>query len=449
MSTWTSWIAGLLALVFVTNSAALTQLAAPATARQEVPSAPERARSLRAIETAFAARLTGATTPEAKGIVARELYAAGMDSADDLVVRYALFDQAKDLAVEAGDDVTAMAALDQLQLEYDLGHASATKWVQLCNVLCKGNPDPQLKLRIVARLGALTNARVAVDDYSGAAKLAQAAVDAANETNEPSVMELAKARKEQIRRMRTEYAGVQSERCILEKHPNHRDANRITGRYYCFTKNRWSLGLTNLAKCDDANLRVLAEMELANPTTPGDQLALADGWWKTAQSEVGLAKATIRVHAARWYRIAQPRLAGLRAATARERLVEIQTMPDVTLVLPGDGIVERTRILEPQGFWCKDGARVLKYHLAVPALANGVGILEIIVGNMGDNSGDGGMDCELQDGAGTQVFRRFHKGFPTFRHEVQGDTSWTLVLEDHDTKGDGNQGAVEVWIVPQ
>ena len=423
---------------------------APATkpARQPVPNAAAKARALKDVQGAYGAELTGARSREQKGAIATKLLTAGIDTNDDPAVRYVLLDRAKELATAVGDDETALAATDQLIAGYDLGGDADMLRLPVCTAISKSSNDPLVQKRIAARLIELAAARVTADDYTGAGKCIDAAVNAARTGKDKALFDKASAQVEPIRYLKSAYADVTRVRPALQKDPADPHANLVTGKYHCFIKNRWSVGLPYLAKGHDAKLKALAQKELAKPVVPADQLALADGWWEAADRERAVAQAVVRQRAAKWYRRARPKLSGLVVVKVEKRLSQADASAKSALLPTGEGITERIKLIHTN-FSCKAPDRVRKYPIEVPEIASGAGTLEITVWNMGDNSGDGGMHCELRDATGTKVFRHFNRGNPTFRHDVNGDTTWTAVLEDHDTRGDGNGGAIEVWVTPK
>jgi hypothetical protein len=139
----------------------------------------------------------------------------------------------------------------------------------------------------------------------------------------------------------------------------------------------------------------------------------------------------------------------VKAAQVRTRAEEVEPrIPSAPR--PGTPLSVRTSVLAPRGFQLIAGRRVIEYPLAVPRLVSETGTLEIKLHDMGDNSGDGRMRFELRNADGVPVLsQRSGAKHPTFTYEVRGATKWTLVLQDHDTRGDGNKGSVEVWVTPK
>jgi hypothetical protein len=117
------------------------------------------------------------------------------------------------------------------------------------------------------------------------------------------------------------------------------------------------------------------------------------------------------------------------------------------------GITQRTCILPMRPFLVgprSRNGRKVDLPVTVPQLAPGPWHLEILVDNMGDDSGDTGMYCALFDGHNAPAFRLFSKVNPTvFRHNgIASGSKWTVVLSDDDTSGRGNGGTIAVYVAP-
>ena len=95
------------------------------------------------------------------------------------------------------------------------------------------------------------------------------------------------------------------------------DTHDGRGRYLCFAAAQWQEGLRLLSSAGTPPLKRIATLEnnarLAGPK-PARQLA--DEWWEFSQHQSGLVQEAARQHAARWYRVAAPRLQGLNKARA-------------------------------------------------------------------------------------------------------------------------------------
>ncbi len=95
------------------------------------------------------------------------------------------------------------------------------------------------------------------------------------------------------------------------------------GKYLCFVRQEWPAGLVHLATGDQTSLQEAARDELAAPADGGDDVKLADAWWRLAQPVKGVQRSALIAHSRFWYEKALPNLAGLTETRVAQRLQEI------------------------------------------------------------------------------------------------------------------------------
>ncbi|MCR9199534.1 MAG: hypothetical protein NXI04_12880 [Planctomycetaceae bacterium] len=90
------------------------------------------------------------------------------------------------------------------------------------------------------------------------------------------------------------------------------------GRYLCFAAAQWEQGLRLLSDSTRTSpLKHIATLEQnSRQSGPERAMQLAEEWWEFGQRQTGLVQEAARRRAARWYRIAAPRLQGLDKARA-------------------------------------------------------------------------------------------------------------------------------------
>jgi hypothetical protein len=112
----------------------------------------------------------------------------------------------------------------------------------------------------------------------------------------------------------------------LQQQPDDPAANLIVGRFRCFDKQDWQSGLRFLVRGGDTELQKLAEQELNEPSSPAEQMKLANAWWdfaeRTSTKADRLSGQSIRLHAIDWYRQALPNLSGLPLLKAQKRIAQ-------------------------------------------------------------------------------------------------------------------------------
>jgi hypothetical protein len=114
---------------------------------------------------------------------------------------------------------------------------------------------------------------------------------------------------------------VDGARKILQRAPNDPSANLTYGKHVCLVDGDWQQGLPMLAKCDDDELKAAAAADLAAPTEPDPQIAVADAWFDLADSDESLAAFHARAHY--WYEQALPNVTDVTKTKVEERLAEI------------------------------------------------------------------------------------------------------------------------------
>lgn len=87
-----------------------------------------------------------------------------------------------------------------------------------------------------------------------------------------------------------------------------------SGRFLCFVKGDWELGLADLSKGKDESLKKLAEDDLA----AGNPTAIADAWFVLLKKESAAKERVLY-----WYAKAWPKTAGIEREKMRERLTKL------------------------------------------------------------------------------------------------------------------------------
>jgi len=120
--------------------------------------------------------------------------------------------------------------------------------------------------------------------------------------------------------LQTEYAQANA---VLATQPTDPNANTTVGRYVCYVKGEWGLGLHHMAAGSDAKSQNAAKGELSNPANPSELMAVADAWYSVAQEEKRELAVAIWKHAQKWYQKATPTATGLSQTKVERRLADI------------------------------------------------------------------------------------------------------------------------------
>ncbi len=110
----------------------------------------------------------------------------------------------------------------------------------------------------------------------------------------------------------------------LLENPRDPKANLVAGKSFCFTAGRWDVGLPMLADGDDADLHAVAEMELSGPSTPAEQLMIAERWHSLGKHGYAADRMAMWSRADHWYQLCLPNLGGINRDAAQKTDEEIQ-----------------------------------------------------------------------------------------------------------------------------
>lgn len=109
----------------------------------------------------------------------------------------------------------------------------------------------------------------------------------------------------------------------LQANPNDAAASETLGKYLCFVKNRWDIGLPHLVRAAEVKLRVVATIDLEATRSPQDTLSLADQYWEMADDYKQPFTRGLHLRAAVCYQTAKATLPdGLEKLKAQKRIDE-------------------------------------------------------------------------------------------------------------------------------
>jgi sulfatase modifying factor 1 len=131
----------------------------------------------------------------------------------------------------------------------------------------------------------------------------------------------------------------------LLDNPEDADANALIGRTLCLEWGNWEAGCPLLARGNDADFKIPAEMEVARPALPAEQLELGDKWYALGRRSRPGAKEAMLARANVWYRHVLPMLTGItkdRIAQRSEEIAAAIAKADGAAALGGTIIVDPT-----------------------------------------------------------------------------------------------------------
>lgn len=258
---------------------------------------------------------------EDRKILARLLIDHAAKSQDDVVAQWVLYREAQEAATQACDVAGVIAAIDATSQVYDIDALVMKNVAFIALGKTAKTPDDYAWLAI-GRLKFLDEL-VAVDLYDLADKASAAALQDARKANDPNLITRATNRAKEVGEVKSLFQTMKSSLQTLAKTPDDPGANLEMGKFLCFGKGSWDLGLRFLVKGSDPNLKANAEKELSQALQSADRIAVADGWWDLAEKEKSPTKKSQMIsHSRTLYESALPDANALARVKIEKRLAE-------------------------------------------------------------------------------------------------------------------------------
>ncbi len=277
----------------------------PAKPLAKTPADSDLAKANKAISELYRLEIKQAIDRPAKINLAHKLLEVGLASGDDLTGKYALLKTAAEMAAPQGDLETVERSIDGLADQFEID--SLKFRTDLLTICAKTQQNPA---ECSAKLNSLADELVASDRYD----LARRSLNAALALKcDPAIHKQTIAHAKEIGDMEAEFKKLSASREVLGTSPNDPEANLAVGKFDCFTKGNWDLGLPQLAKGSDKALADMAALDLKPPADVAELVALADRWWETG-------KWPARQHALEIYDSALDQLTGVVRLKVEKRM---------------------------------------------------------------------------------------------------------------------------------
>jgi hypothetical protein len=290
--------------------------------RTAVPDEAALAKASKEVLDIYGAEHDAAKSPAQKVALAKKFLEQAAATRNDPAARYVLFKLGRDLASQAGDATVAFQAIDEMSAAFEVDGTGMK--VVVVNKAAKATLSPSEIPALVDQILTLTIELVDQDRFDDAQALAPVALDLARRSHDAALIKQVNQRKKDVQAARKPFVEVKPFADQLTAQPDDAEANYRVGRYTVTVKSNWKKGLPMLAKGSDASWKKLAQRELASPSAPDEQLALADGWWEAAQAAQAAEQSGLQLHAGEWYRKALPGVPpGLNKARVDKRLADI------------------------------------------------------------------------------------------------------------------------------
>ncbi len=287
-------------------------------AKPQLPIRSDQMEAEKKVRSVYAEQFGERGTSERRSL-ARMLYRQALHGGDEPLIRYTMFRLAKELATQTGDADTAVAAIAGMHELYEIDRQAME--LNVLRQVSRTADSPAAHAAVAMTGLRLYDEALRKDDFVAASQFVNAARLSALRSKQAGLVNECVARQREVAMIQSFYRNAKGALQILKDRPDDPEANTIAGTYLCLYKGEFADGLLMLAKGADAQLRQLAQDDLADPEEPAAQRKMGNAWWDYAQALTSpLAKRNVEDHARYWYRKAVRRLTGLAKAEVEQRL---------------------------------------------------------------------------------------------------------------------------------
>jgi hypothetical protein len=295
-------------------------LAQPADTRPTVPQKAEITEKEKVIRDIFKADFAKTKAADRSALAVKLLEQAD-GTKDDNAARYVLLQEARELSAKAGDSENFLKAGEAMSKAFKISLADAqilgidTLTANLTAATAREAAQPLLDA---------ADAALGSGEFDAAQKLLRAADVAGRKASLAPLTSSIALRTKSFTALRKEFEKLGDARKKLETSPTDADANLLLGRFLCFVKNDWEMGLPRLVLGSDSTLRAAAEKDdKANSGTAADKAEVGDTWYKFGLSADALQKSNMMSRALARYREAQSDSTGLAKVKIEKRIEEL------------------------------------------------------------------------------------------------------------------------------
>ncbi|MEM8668947.1 MAG: hypothetical protein AAGG48_15610 [Planctomycetota bacterium] len=286
------------------------------------PTEEQRLEVLGLLTEVYRSEYVEAKTAESKGKLAKKILATAKQTKNP-VECYAMLRLSADIAVQAGEAVAVIEAIDAMDARYEIDvdalRLSALKET-VKRITVRTESDT---LEVVIQF---VESAIERNDFAPAIDLLSESVRFFREPESRRSLERLATR---AGALLSQFEGVSNHVETLKENPDDPDANLAVGKFRCFGRSEWTEGLQNLVKGSDVRLKLLATWELAGKKEATDDLKIADGWWAYSDTVDGEEAVQSKLRAGSFYTRAAKTLQGLQQAKASARAREAKLLGEL------------------------------------------------------------------------------------------------------------------------
>ncbi len=237
--------------------------------------------------------------PSAQRSLAAKLFITAESTVDDAAHRFVLFDEARQVAVKAGDIRGAFQAIEAM------GRGYRVNLVELKLKVLDSLGRTAVRVedqRLLLRECAATLGETAIErGHKEASQLLSLADSIAGKLKSPWASSQLEPFRRLLKTQKKEVEDASRAFALLPSAPDDLDANRLVGRFQCFVLGAWDEGLPRLARGVHLKLTEIARKEIAGPKTAERMTVLGDAWREASVAEKGTVQEAFLMRAYHWH----------------------------------------------------------------------------------------------------------------------------------------------------
>ncbi len=192
--------------------------------------------------------------------------------------------------------------------------------------------------------------------YESAARIAKLSRAIAVKTRNPRLLVEAKISRDQSESLQKKSLKASNAKSIVTQQPDNGPANRNLGLFLCFVEGDWDRGLFHLARSNDRQTQLAAQLEQQGAAAS----LIGDAWWELAEGAEGDLQRDFQQRAQHWYEKAAKESASANGELAASRIRQAADNPKSYVKFYVTDLQEFDLILGPWGF--AKGGRKGAYH---------------------------------------------------------------------------------------